>query len=103
MPFTTPASREKYPDSKALDYNLLQAGLSGQVGDKCMIFYRIMHRAWKAAPRWTTAHNLFKGLLDSTFDTPDDEAAAWLAWQVFFNLHVMPYEIKKREENGEVE
>lgn len=36
-------------------------------------------------------------------DFQDDKAAKELAWQVFFSLHVLPYEILKRTENGEVD
>ena len=97
--------------------------------------------AWKANPRWTTAHNIYKKMrqelqnanveftipldfirsqnLPGTFNEKhivsawashpgyianwDDLVVAYaLAWQVFFNLHVMEYERKKREENGDV-
>lgn len=66
-------------------------------GDRCYLEYRGMIRKWSASPRWTTADEIASKLV------PDPWARArWLAFLVFFTLHVMPYEIKKREENGEV-
>lgn len=74
-------------------------------GDKCYIHYREMLRLWKASPRWTTAHEIYKRILADMDPRADLEwrAARELAWQAFFQLHVMPYELKKRKENGEVE
>lgn len=74
-----------------------------------------MLRSWRASPRWTTAHEIYRDLvmapsaepnfLDKALykDFQDDKAAKELAWQVFFSLHVLPYEILKRTENGEVD
>lgn len=81
-------------------------GLEGlaeiQPGDRCYVYYQAMVDRWKAEPRWTTAHNIFKDMIMSLGSNDDDGAAAFLAWQVFFQLYVMPYELKKREENGDI-
>lgn len=86
-----------------------------EVGDRCFIFYRTMLRAWRKSPRWTTAHELYRDMVmlageyDGSPDTIpysqklDDRAARELAWQVFFQLHVMPYELQKRTLNGEID
>jgi hypothetical protein len=69
-------------------------------GDICYLEYKKIIDEWKANPRWTTAHNITK----KWFDIADDkDAAHLLAWMVWFNMHVMPYEEQKRKENGEVE
>ncbi len=75
------------------------------VGDRCFIYYRDMLRAWRGSPRWTTAHELYRDkVMPKNLNRSDDEqAAVELAWQVFFQLHVMPYELHKRTLNGEVD
>ena len=82
-----------------------EKGLSAAkaVGDKCYYFYKGMVDRWKEEPRWTTAHNIYKDLVYERDYLPRDEKIAYdLAWQVFFQLYVMPYELKKREENGDI-
>jgi hypothetical protein len=85
-----------------------------EVGDRCFIFYREMLRAWRTSPRWTTAHQLYREIvleprLQDTARTDnhqrllDEVTAAELAWQVFFALHILPYEMQKRTLNGEVD
>lgn len=86
-----------------------------EVGDRCFLHYRKMLRAWRASPRWTTAHDLYRDLIlvprlqDAVITDNysqrllDDVVAAELAWQVFFQLHVMSYELQKRTLNGEVD
>lgn len=80
-----------------------------EVGDRCFLHYREMLRAWRASPRWTTAHELYVDMRRRTHGeigserSVDDVAAHELAWQVFFQLHVMPYELQKRTLNGEVD
>jgi hypothetical protein len=84
-----------------------------EMGDYCFLHYREMLRAWRASPRWTTAHELYRKLLadrakDHLCTVPlpshdDNYTARELAWQVFFQLHVMPYELQKRTLNGEVD
>lgn len=80
-----------------------------EVGDRCFLAYRQMLRAWRASPRWTTAHEIYRDTIlnlgEDRKSSPnvDDIAARELAWQVFFQLHVMPYELQKRTLNGEVD
>lgn len=85
-----------------------------EVGDRCFLFYRKMLRTWRASPRWTTAHELYRdmvmipqaygNLIPIPIDQQlDDQAARELAWQVFFSLHILPYEMQKRTLNGEVD
>lgn len=78
------------------------------VGDRCFIAYRHMLRKWRSSPRWTTAHEIYRddviaGTGERSSGSSDDVVAWHLAWQVFFNLHVMPYELVKRTENGEID
>jgi hypothetical protein len=75
-----------------------------------------MVERWKKEPRWTTAHKIYIDVMrhaaihdcDNCHDEEDEctlcdgVAAHDLAWQVFFQLYVMPYELKKREENGDI-
>ena len=96
MPFVKPERRWS-----------IQKGLltEWEPGDRCYVFYKKMVEKWKAIPRWTTAHAIYKELMlrrESAWGIDDDVIACELAWQVFFNLHVMPYELKKREENGDI-
>ena len=55
-----------------------------------------MVNKWKANPRWTTAHNIYKDM------TQNCSIAKGLAWQCFFYFHVLKYEEKKRDENGDI-
>lgn len=79
-------------------------------GDRCYLAYVHMINEWKKEPRWTTADRLFTELTlakencaSKTRHHPCERCvAADLAWQVFFQLHVMPYEHKKRQENGDI-
>ena len=74
-----------------------------QPGDLCYSYYKPMVDAWKKNPRWTTAHEIFrKMMLEYNTFSFDDAAAYSLAWQVFFNLHVIPYELEKRKSNGDI-
>ena len=76
---------------------------STQPGDLCYIHYKKMVDQWKANPRWTTAHEIYKDLIFGPVpEGLDNEAAKELAWQVFFQLHVMPYEENKRKLNGDI-
>ena len=91
------------------------------VGDICYYYYKQMVDKWKKEPRWKTAHAIYKKMLNKTsllqrqftavhFDDfyclPDkiqDKIVAYnLAWQVFFQLYVMPYEEKKEKINGPI-
>jgi hypothetical protein len=93
VPFVTQSHRDS-PDPRI-------------VGDLCYIAYKEMVDQWKANPRWTTAHNIYLGMRINTSHLTltkdlDKRTAYELAWQVFFNLYVMDYERKKREENGDI-
>lgn len=131
MPFITKENREKmlrFLESGKLSF----ADERIEVGDWCFLCYREMWLTWKANPRWTTVHNLYKKMRadiangEVWFTIPGDvvparRVSAWssnpgyinnwddlviayaLAWQVFFASHVLKYEWEKREENGEVE
>lgn len=85
---------------------ITKQGLEGlavvQPGDRCYVFYKKLVGAWREAPQWTTAHNLLVATLEDDPGSVHDAAAKILTWEVFFNLHVMPYEMQKREQNGDV-
>lgn len=68
------------------------------IGDLCFIKAKPIYDEWRKDPRWTTAHEITK----KTFDLNDEETARLLAWQVWLALEVIPYEIKKRIENGDI-
>ena len=74
------------------------------VGDLCYTYYKAMVDAWQAYSHWKTTHMIYYELLNNktAYVTADQITASGLAWQVFFHLHVMPYELKKREENGDI-
>lgn len=90
MPFITQERRDAIANDTLITW---------QPGDLCYVEYRIMVAIWKANPSWTTAHKIYRTVL-KTFS--DKGIAQELAWQVFFQLYVMPYELKKREENGDI-
>lgn len=72
-------------------------------GDRCYIIYKQMVDEWKKEPRWTTADKIYRHTLAYSHSASIEwKAAAELSWQVFFQLYVMPYEIKKRESNGDI-
>ncbi len=73
-----------------------------QPGDRCYFYYKQMVDKWKANPRWTTAHEIYKDSLNWAYTDEDDEVAHLLAWQVFFQRWVWPYELEKMEENGDI-
>jgi hypothetical protein len=112
MPFINPKSRDR----------IKKIGVAGceEVGDPCYVFYRHLVEAWKLEPRWRTAHRLYrdlvidrqndpfyvmvlKELLECEFATLDVDAALELAWQVFFVRFVMPYELEKIDQNGDIQ
>lgn len=68
------------------------------VGDLCFLEYDKLVWAWRAEPRWTTIHNEFKRI----FKVGDRKAAAFLAFLEFYFNHGHPYEIEKKEENGDI-
>jgi hypothetical protein len=65
-------------------------------GDRCYLEYKKMLGMWRTSSKWTTVDQILE-----EFIVDEAERAFFLAFLVFFALHVMPYEIKKREENGE--
>lgn len=67
-------------------------------GDKCFLEYVPLITAWRNERRWTTAHNEFKRL----FDTSDEVTAKFLAFLEFYIRHVHKYENEKAEENGDI-
>lgn len=82
---------------------LLAEGWSIHPGDRCYYYYKKMVDRWKEDPRWTTAHEIYEELQYAPLlENCDDEAAQELAWQVFFQLYVMPYELQKKAENGDI-
>ena len=93
MPFIVQDLREKLDNSP---------WFADKPGELCYLYYKEMVDRWRANPRWTTAHEIFRNMIDDTPEDKDKFAASRLAWQVFFQLYVMPYELKKREENGDI-
>lgn len=77
-------------------------GQDFEPGDLCYLVYKEIIRKWKANPRWITAHRIYENDVLSITMTREQAAAAQLAWQCFFYLHVLPYEEKKRKENGDI-
>lgn len=95
MPFITQERRALIAEGKITEF---------EPGDRCYIHYKRMLEQWNESPRWTTAHSIYVNRYEvCNWSNSDDEAAAELAWQVFFTLHVLPYELAKRQQNGEVE
>lgn len=99
MPFIIPERR------LLIAHNLLD---EPQPGDLCYVRYKEMMDMWRKNRRWTTAHDIFKRMTvilaspEACPLTADQAAAYQLAWQVFFNLHVLEYEKLKRQENGDI-
>lgn len=85
-------------------------GLAGlaevKPGDRCYVHYEYMVRVFKADTSWGTVDALFRDVvLNFNCDELEREAelsARYLAWHVFFQLHVIPYERTKRYENGDI-
>jgi hypothetical protein len=96
MPFIKPERRP------IIDEKGLWALDEIQVGDYCYEFYKPMVDRWRANPRWTTAHEIYRDMIRSVNKDWDMQAAYELAWQVFFIKYVWPYEQKKIEENGDI-
>jgi hypothetical protein len=98
MPFITPVRRE------VIDNCGIDRVIEVQPGDRCYVFYKAMVEKWRAEPRWTTAHNIYKDVVlrGTQCGVSHDAVARELAWQVFFNIHVMHYEQLKRDANGDI-
>ena len=99
--------------------------IAKQVGSLCYIFYHEMLVRFLAKPSWTMIHKLKKEYVinplqnkhieevktdlrkadkifayGEMFDVDDLYTAASLAFDVFFYFYAIPYEEKKRKENG---
>jgi hypothetical protein len=97
MPFITKDRR------LAINHNGLNSVAPIQMGDLCYVHYRKMVERSNLEPRWTTAHEIKADIFFGDLATDkDDFIAKELAWEVFFQLYVMPYELKKRAENGDI-
>ncbi len=70
-------------------------------GQRCFLEYQWMVTEWKADPRWTTADRIYEAVQEQ-YEAKEFQRAKELAWQVFFQFYVLPYEMKKRWENGEI-
>lgn len=66
-------------------------------GDRCFIEYSRMMTAWRVESRWGMVDAIAREIWPNPW-----RRALILAFLVFFYLHVMPYEIKKRDENGDI-
>ena len=104
-------------------------GEADAVGDLCFIAYAEMMRRWAESPRWTTIHYIKKEFVTQAlksefllgvardlstagkysksgamakFDEDDIVTASSLAFDVFMAFHGIPYEIKKKQENGDI-
>lgn len=100
MPFIAQERRDII-DKEGLSSFHLPGGITP--GDRCYLFYKEMIRKWKENPRWAIAHEIFaKLMIKDDWKDHDDVIAASLAWQVFFQLYVMPYEEEKRMINGDI-
>lgn len=102
MPFITQNRRDIIDNGGLYNLNILKPSSESniKVGDICYVYYKDMIEKWKENPGWTTAHEIYRDTFSARID--DYTIAHKLAWQVFFQLYVMPYELKKREENGEI-
>lgn len=88
------------------------------VGDPCFIFYSQIMSIWRTEPRWRTAHRIYRQFflepvstaffqlvyeqIQDKFELMDVIAASHLAYQVFFQTFVMPYEVEKENQNGTI-
>ena len=86
-----------------VDQNLRAPLLSGDIkpkvpGDLCFLEYSEIMQNWRTNPRWTTIHNEAKRL----FGFDDTEAAKFLAFIEFYANHGHPYELEKKDQNGDV-
>ena len=110
MPFILPSSRDKI---KAVGIEACE-----NVGDICYVFYDHIMKVWRDEPRWRTAHRMFRQFSEepeateyfeyvyekvkNNFELADVVCAAKLAYNVFFELVVIPYEREMIEKNGNI-
>ena len=110
IPFITPIRREMIDDDQYYSISKTPEGI--QPGDRCYFYYKKMIDRWRDNPRWTTAHEIYKDMIYNRNhinygeyageDEYDEQIAYELAWDVFFQLHIIPYELQKRNENGDI-
>lgn len=126
MPFITPENRKKveaYRNGEEFDTS------DWVVGDWCYFYYKPMVDKWKKNPRWTTAHEIYQEtrenikfrneynetkkliverdgdnwMLEVELELDKNRVTALdLAWQVFFQMYVIPYEQEKKAINGDI-
>ena len=94
MPFIKKERREVLDAGKKL--------LNPKPGDYCYVEYKKMVDRWRDEPSWTTADAIYHDSRQQDISGMRPNVTRDLAWQVFFNLHVMPYELEKRRENGDI-
>lgn len=88
MPFTKPERRQPMLDGELKDI---------EPGDRCYEKYQQQMDAFDLERRWKTVDKLAERFL------PDSDVRAYfLAFLVFFALHVMPYELEMRAKNGDI-
>lgn len=66
-------------------------------GDRCYMEYKGIMARWDAEPRWTTVDAIAENLFPNPI-----KRAYFLAFLVFFQLHVLPYEKRQQWKNGDV-
>lgn len=71
-------------------------------GEDCYLFYKDMVQRWKANPRWTTAHQIYRDVMTNKSKDINELTAQRLAWQVFFIWWVVPYEREVEKCNGQI-
>jgi len=87
------------PFTKQSDRVSALRGVISKVGDLCFLEYRSLKQEWDQERRWTIAHAQYT----KVFNVGNDkQAAKELAWWVHFVLNIIPYELEKREEHGDV-
>lgn len=69
------------------------------VGDQCYVHYKRLLDEWNKEPRWTTFHNQLK----KDFGLTDDQTALITAYTIHWLWNIVPYELDKELESGEIE
>ena len=98
MPFIKPEIRDA----------IAVGGTPEAPGDLCYVEFKRIVDEWNKSPKWATVHNIYKGIVEAracweTNKELEIFTARELAWQVFFHLKIMPYELQKQAENGDIE
>lgn len=89
MPFIKAGRRKMIDKDQYFSVSKTEEGI--QPEDRCYFYYMQMVDKWKANPVWATAHEIYKNLGDMkrSSSSLDDKVAVSLAWQIFFQLHLM--------------